>query len=342
MEFPLLSIIIPVYNVYNELRRCLDSAVEQRYPNVEFLVIDDGSTDGCSEICDEYAEKHKNFNIFHIRNSGLSSARNYALERASGDYVAFLDSDDYVDSSMYLDLMNQIIKDSSDIVFCEFYEKHSDGHEVRYHEKCLRALCDTPNNMRPLFEIHSWKRTDTDKSSKSMLKCVWRSIYKRSIIEKHHIRFDPKARWGEDALFLTEYLQYCSKGSLVNKPLYYYCVRKGSLVQQYKKNFLSVRRYLFSKESALIDSNSYNTNKEKKFLINELRLTNCMALVLNATREPEHAYMRLKELGSDSFFKSLLPWGCVVQSIACKRSIKYLFFFMAVKFKMWKLLALVH
>ena len=90
----LVSLIIPVYNVSNYLSQCLDSAIQQTYSNIEFLLIDDGFTDGSEKICDDYAAKDDRITVFHINNSGLSAARNYGIDNAKGEYLAFLDSDD--------------------------------------------------------------------------------------------------------------------------------------------------------------------------------------------------------------------------------------------------------
>lgn len=341
MNKGLLSIIIPVYNVKDYIEKCLDSVLNQDYKNFEVIVIDDGSTDGGDKICDLYSNNDK-ITVIHTENRGLAAARNLGIKHAKGEYIAFLDSDDCIDKKIYDLLINKMIEDNSEISFCEFYETYPNGNKIEYREECIDILCKEVQNQYPLFEMYPWKKTEYIKKSKSMLKCVWRSVFKKEIIDKYNIKFDTRARWGEDALFMTEYLGYCKKGSFVKQPLYYYSVREGSLVNQYKKDFLKVRKYLFEKESKLIEKNTFHNKKEKQYLLNELRLINCLALVLNEIRDHEKAYQRLKDLSEDEFFKSLLPWSCVRQSMACNRPIKHLFFSLLVKMQAWRFIILVY
>lgn len=113
----MISVIVPVYNVENYLEKCLDSILGQSYPYLEVLVVDDGSTDRSGRICDEYAKKDKRIRVFHQKNRGLSCARNLALDYASGDYVACVDSDDYLEMDMYESMVEKM-DDETDIVCC--------------------------------------------------------------------------------------------------------------------------------------------------------------------------------------------------------------------------------
>lgn len=117
---PLISIIVPVYNVSKYLRECLDSVCAQEGINSEIIVVDDGSTDGSGEICDEYAGKHANLKVIHKQNGGLASARNAGLDVMNGNYVGFVDSDDYIDADMYKVLLNAMTKNESKVACCSW------------------------------------------------------------------------------------------------------------------------------------------------------------------------------------------------------------------------------
>lgn len=117
-EQPLISIIVPVYNVSKYLRECLDSVCAQEGINSEIIVVDDGSTDGSGEICDEYAGKHANLKVIHKQNGGLASARNAGLDVMNGDYVGFVDSDDYIAADMYKVLLQAMMKNESNVACC--------------------------------------------------------------------------------------------------------------------------------------------------------------------------------------------------------------------------------
>lgn len=120
-ERPLISIIVPVYNVSKYLRECLDSVCAQEGINSEIIVVDDGSTDGSAEICDEYAGKHANLKVIHKQNGGLASARNAGLDVMNGDYVGFVDSDDYIEADMYKILFQAMKKNESNIACCSCF-----------------------------------------------------------------------------------------------------------------------------------------------------------------------------------------------------------------------------
>ena len=119
-EYPLVSVIVPVYKVEPYLRRCIDSIVGQTYRNLEIILVDDGSPDHCGTICDEYALRDSRIKVIHKENDGLSSARNAGLDIANGEYIGFVDSDDHTASQMYERLVVTAIANDADIVFCSY------------------------------------------------------------------------------------------------------------------------------------------------------------------------------------------------------------------------------
>ena len=160
-ETPLISVIVPVYNVKPYLREALESVIQQTYQNLEIIIVDDGSTDGSGEICDEYLRKDSRIVVYHQQNLGLSNARNKALDIASGEIIAFLDSDDYFNLHMIQTMVSKMQKSNADIVICDFVWK---GHK---------------SNLRPGI----YTRTD---ALKELINCridtaVWNKLYKRSL-----------------------------------------------------------------------------------------------------------------------------------------------------------------
>lgn len=128
-EEKLLSVIVPVYKVEPYLHRCVDSIRNQTYKNLQIILVDDGSPDNCGKICDEYAELDARIIVVHQKNRGLSGARNTGLRYAKGDYVAFVDSDDWIDSSMYETLVDMIEKNDLDMARCGIVETDGKGKE---------------------------------------------------------------------------------------------------------------------------------------------------------------------------------------------------------------------
>ncbi len=129
---PLISIIVPVYKVELYLSRCVDSLIAQTYKNIEILLVDDGSPDNCPILCDEYAERDGRIRVIHKRNGGLSSARNAGIDAANGDYIAFVDSDDWVEPQTYSDMIELLINKKLDIVCCEISRLSNVGEIERY------------------------------------------------------------------------------------------------------------------------------------------------------------------------------------------------------------------
>lgn len=132
---PLISVIIPVYNMEKYLRRCLDSVLAQDYTNLEILVVDDGSTDGSWAICQEYARKDARITVIHQENGGLSAARNTGLDRATGAYIAFVDSDDYILPNMYSAMLACKNREDADIPVALWQYEKADGTQTVAREK---------------------------------------------------------------------------------------------------------------------------------------------------------------------------------------------------------------
>lgn len=116
-----LSVIVPIYNVEKFLRRCIDSIINQSYSNLEIILVDDGSPDNCGKICDEYAALDNRIKVIHQANGGLSAARNIGIDSATGEYVAFIDSDDYIASNMYDEMISLMETNDLDIISCNAF-----------------------------------------------------------------------------------------------------------------------------------------------------------------------------------------------------------------------------
>ena len=115
---PKISIIVPVYNVEQYLERCVESLINQTYKNIEIILVDDGATDNSGQLCDELAQRDPRIVVYHKVNGGLSDARNYGIDKASGDYIGFIDSDDFIDDDMYEVLLSNILEYNAFISFC--------------------------------------------------------------------------------------------------------------------------------------------------------------------------------------------------------------------------------
>ena len=211
-----ISIIVPVYNVEKYLPKCLDSLINQTYKNIEINLIDNNSTDDSLKICQEYAEKDQRIKIYHQPLQGAANARNLGLEKATGELIGFVDSDDYADLNMYQLLIEQLIRLNSDIVVCNAYTLTEDS-------KFLRTNFN-PNKIG--IELSGDDILNYIYSSSGV---IWNTLMKREVIGD--LKFHKHIHYGEDLLFLLEVLGKAKSASILDKPLYYYYVtREGNLL----------------------------------------------------------------------------------------------------------------
>ena len=198
----IVSIIVPVYNVKGYLKRCLDSLTQQTYEKIEILLIDDGSSDGSGAICDSYAEKHENVKVVHKNNGGVSSARNLGLEKASGDYILFVDSDDWIERDAVENLVNVAVENNSDIVIFEYFVDTAQTSTPNVHvhlEGCM-------TNEEALY--HTIMPTN---------RFAWSKMYKKSAVQD--VEFDKNIHLGEDTLFACSAIAKAESVYFLAKPL---------------------------------------------------------------------------------------------------------------------------
>ncbi len=212
---PKISIIVPVYKVERYLLKCLDSILAQTFEDWECLLVDDGSPDGSGRICDEYAAKDARFKVIHKQNEGVGAARNTGLEHASGQYVAFVDSDDFCENT-YLENFNAGDGTEADIVI-QGYQKYIDG------------VCPGVT-----FKASSYTRNELVggiiENDLLTFGAPYCKLFRRDIIERDHIRFATKYSFGEDMYFFFYYLTHLYSIELVDGAGYYYrCEQNDSL-----------------------------------------------------------------------------------------------------------------
>ena len=217
MSSPLITIIIPVYNVEKYLRRCVDSAINQTYTNLKIVLVDDGSSDNCPAICDKYAEQDKRISVIHKQNGGLSSARNAALDcHHGGLFIFFLDSDDFLHPQAIETLYNILIDQQADMVQCQFIHGHADVFpKVKIHHKCK-----VYNNTNIFY-------------SKRMSLCVWAGLYKQNLWDGVRM---PLGTVNEDDATSWQVYYKSKKIAITKLPLYYYYININSTMWRQKKN----------------------------------------------------------------------------------------------------------
>lgn len=202
-----VSVIVPVYNVEKYISKCLNSLVNQTLEDIEIIVVNDGSKDTSIDIVKEYAQKYKNIKVYEKENGGLSDARNYGLQFATGKYIAFLDSDDYVDVNLYKRMYEKAKKEDSDMVECNFYWV--------YDKKTKKDIGQKYKGKKEMFE-------------KARV-VAWNKLYKKEVLDNANVQF-PKGLRYEDVEFFYKLIPHIESVSFVKEPLIYYVQRKQSIV----------------------------------------------------------------------------------------------------------------
>lgn len=232
MSTPKVSIIVPIYNVERYLERCIKSLINQTLKEIEIILVDDGSPDKCPQICDDYAQKDNRIKVIHKTNEGLGLARNSGMEIATGEYIAFVDSDDYVSCNMYSSLFQETLSTKYDVVYCGVNAEKKDKKIYKEHIYNL--------SLNQQSQIHDFlgniiASEPKEKCERKGPMAVWHAIYKKRIIDTFNIRFlSERIILSEDILFDIKYLSHCQSIRLIPQALYYYCYNGESLSQTFK------------------------------------------------------------------------------------------------------------
>lgn len=292
---PAVSVIVPVYNIEKYLVECLDSLANQSLNNIQVILVDDGSTDNSGEICKEYVETHEGFEYYYKENGGTASARNVGLEHATGEFIGFVDSDDWIEPDMFETMYLKAKEDNADILYCVMqglgdYEQIKSGTydaEDIYREIYPRLL--------PYISTTGTFRTlDWGNCSR---------LYRNKIIQDNEIRFFSKSRRCEDFAFTVECTLHSKTYSIINKgELYHYRPNEKSKTRSYSKNmWQSIRALMMYVRQITSGFNTYDFADAVDYCIfyfsagvirNEMRLKN-----------KKDRVMQIKEVIEDSFIQ---------------------------------------
>ena len=218
---PMVSIIVPIYNAEQYLRRCVDSILNQEYTDFELLLVNDGSTDASGDICEEYGDQDPRVIVIQKDNTGVSDSRNRALDRARGKYLQFLDSDDWITPDATRLFVRAAEEYGCDMVISDFYrvvgERLSPKGDIEEEGVLTREE----------FAAHMMENP-----ADFYYGVLWNKLYRRDIVEEHNLRMDTDISWCEDFMFNLEYIRYAKVFYALHAPIYYYVKRKGSLASQ--------------------------------------------------------------------------------------------------------------
>lgn len=273
---PLISVIVPIYNVENYLRRCVNSIINQTYHSLQIILVDDGSTDESAKICDIFQQEDRRIEVIHKVNGGLVSARKAGIQAATGDYITYVDSDDWIELNMYEELVNDMLQDDVDIItsglFREYkgssikeFDKFPDGiYDLeRINKEILPGLICTEHFYEAGINIH-----------------LYNKLISRKIALQNQLKVDDRIRIGDDAAFIYSCVLDAKKLVITHKCFYHYCIRQDSIMGQgYQEELLGYR----STYKIIKDKIEQHYGKSE-MLINQL---NYLMLYMLLLKEPQ-------------------------------------------------------
>ena len=236
MEREKISIIIAVYKAEQYLDKCINSVVNQTYKNLEILLVDDGSPDNCPKMCDDWAQKDNRIKVIHKTNGGVSSAWNAGLDNATGEYIAFVDSDDWVDNKYVEELYNALKKHNCDMSICSNYivKNNVVKPDKKYFCFGVDSYYDAANCLSVFWNKKYWRHT------------TWGKLYKKTIF--NNIRYPEDIRCTEDTYIIYDICQNIKNGIVtISKPLYYYVIHNksvGRIIDEKRLDWIKSKRHV--------------------------------------------------------------------------------------------------
>ena len=276
------SVIIPVYNVEKYIDRCLKSIISQNYDDLEIIVIDNGSTDSSGSICDTYASEYSNISVYHIENHGVGAARNFGLSKARGEFIYFVDSDDYLVGNLFADFADKLVSDLDLVVFCYYNSFEEDLTEKSRTEKSLpfKGNYDKDGFIKIFKELFL----------SDMLYTVWNKIYRREFLLENNLSFE-QYELGEDVRFNLDLYREVKKIYLSQDSYYVYVIgRKGSAMSGYNPKRLQYQL----QELKLADRILSDWDLDIVDFDNTIKARILMSNIYNISKQTIHFHSKVK------------------------------------------------
>ena len=335
-----VSIILPVYNVEKYLKRCIDSLLNQTLKDIEIVMVDDESPDHCPQLCEEYKAKYPNVKVVHKKNDGLGLARNSGLELCEGEYVAFIDSDDFVDVRMFENLYGYASKNKLDACFCGYNVYKDEQHIRRRQEKENYEVCDGREAVDSVL-MDMVGAGPSYHSDVKILSSMWKGIYLLNIIRKNKLQFVSEREYiAEDIMFHLDFLPHANRVGFVPGCYYFYCDNGSSLTRSYRSDRFSRELYQYAGMEKCLLSHGYQENQFRN------RLDRYLLLKIRACISQQQNYVETNGYGTMRR-ETMKIVSCPEVRAFCKRypsqllPLKHRIFFNFVRFKMIDLIFLL-
>lgn len=303
---PKISVILPVYNVEKYLDRCLKTIVEQTLEEIEIIIIDDGSTDNCPKLCDEWSKKDNRIKVIHKKNEGLGIARNTGIENATGKYVCFFDSDDYVKLDTLEKAYEKIEKERADVCYFGFEKISRTGETIKKIVPNTPKIIYEDKDVQDEFLINLISKNSA--KDMNLWMSAWDSIFSLDLIKKINWKFvSEREIISEDIYSLLYLYKYVRKVVIIKESLYCYCTNANSLTHTYRKDrFEKIKRFYNSCILACKELNYGNEVIERikyPFLANTIGALKILVMTNNTIKEK---FTELKKIISDDLVQKIV------------------------------------
>lgn len=332
-----VSIIVPVYNVEPYLDRCMQSLLKQTLKEIEIIMVDDESPDHCPQLCEDYKAKYSNVKVVHKKNGGLGFARNSGLEVAKGEYVAFIDSDDFVDTDMFQHLYEYAAENKCDAVFCG-YNIYKDAEHIRKMQENAEYILRRGKDEVKKVLLDMVGPEPSYHSDAKLLMSVWRAIYSRKVIEDNHLRFvSERVYIAEDIMWHIDFLPCCQCVGLIPQTHYYYCDNGTSLTRTYRADRFQKELFLYHTQEDKLRKAGYSEAEFRTRLNRQLLMKTRVCISQQVTFLKQLGYIKARDNIRD------IVQSSEVQSIMKTYPYRLLpmrhrLFFLLVKFRLYDLL----
>lgn len=250
---PQISIIVPVYKVEQYLHRCVDSILNQTFTDFELILVDDGSPDKSGQICDDYAENDSRIIVIHQANQGAATARNNGIKTAHGEYIGFVDSDDYISKNHFEYLVNTAIRENTDIVMCNYNFVDQNGNITR-----MSHGFDTGTVFgRDEIENILYKNIFNNENTVGYFS-LWNKVFRKDFVTDNNILIDKNMSFGEDMIFIMDCFRFCKNIAFTENAGYYYEMLEDGLFSRYSRSFVNDISVCYDRLIKQTSPNDYN------------------------------------------------------------------------------------
>lgn len=277
----LISVIIPIYNAEKYLEKCIESILIQTYKDFELILVDDGSKDNSGKICNEYAEKDSRIRVIHKKNAGVSAARNTGIENAKGEFIAFVDSDDWLEKNSLKILHREITEQNADLAAGSFERITRKGRQRHTFKSALYCGDEIAENITELIGL--------------LCGPVWGKLFRRDNIVNEQIRFNPEIPMLEDNYFLMTYLQFCKRIILKNEVVYNYdCTILNSAAHKFYQKYDYYCACVCAAATGVVEKSNLDVNEKNKLSHGLANRFCCLAVNYYLSNSPANNVLKQK------------------------------------------------